>query len=193
MAKLPGGPRSVAVGATVAAALGASLWAFEAATDRGEVYVDIVGKATVCDGLTHWFGKALDPNKHYTHAECNDMLASDLAGREQRLEACDLPVESMPERVQFGVQHFSYNVGTYAVCTSRTVAVPLRRGDYDTACNGMRQWTWVTSPKFGKVNCRDAKWKCSGLPTRRDYEADTCLGNIDWRSQPWDSWRKATQ
>lgn len=177
--KLPGGSRSLARGATVALALGASLWAWEAAKDRGDVYVDIVGESTVCDGLTHWFGKPLDPSKHYTHDECDAMLASDLAGREQNLKRCDLPLDRMPERVQFAGLHFAYNVGTHAVCTSSTVAAHWRRGDYDSGCNGMRRWTWITSPKFGKVNCRDPKWKCGGLPTRRDYEADVCLGVID--------------
>jgi lysozyme len=49
------------------------------------VYLDLVGKATACDGLT---GAGIAPGKSFTEAQCATMLESRLADTAQHVMAC---------------------------------------------------------------------------------------------------------
>lgn len=174
--------RYVLVGATVAAALGLSLkdWEESPNVDPAVPYKDIVGTWTVCTGLT---GKWLDPNHHYTPEECDRLLSSHIHFMEANISKC-IDLKSLPERVQFAAQHITYNIGEGAFCKS-TMRRHFAARNFDAGCKEIAKWTFLTV-KGQKINCRDPKWRCSGIPRRRAYEQGTCDGSIDWRLQAWE-------
>jgi lysozyme len=174
--------RYVLAAATVTAALGLSLKDWEEApnVNPGVPYKDIVGVWTVCTGLT---GKWLEPNKYYTPEECDRLLASDIYRKEANISKC-IDLKSLPERIQFAAQHITYNIGEGAFCKS-TMRKQFSVGNFDAGCKEIAKWTFLTIGGK-KVNCRDPKWQCRGIPRRRAYEQGTCDGSIDWREQAWE-------
>lgn len=131
-------------------------------------YYDQAGVLTVCDGLT---GSWIVVGKKYTPEECSQRKAAFIQGMSASMGQC---VPPMTDQQWIAWGHFTYNTGVRAFCNSGAAAL-LRQHQYTAACASMRQWTWITKPGIGKVNCRDPNQRCSGIPKRRDFEYGLCM------------------
>lgn len=141
-------------------------------------YQDSAKVWTVCMGIT---GAPVfaHPGVAFTVPECEDLERAYVGRMVGAMTRCIAPevIESITFKEWIAYSHWSYNVGTYAFCHS-TVSAHLNAGNHAGACKAMGRWTWITKPGIGKVNCRDPKQKCGGLPKRRDLEVAMCLEAI---------------
>lgn len=125
---------------------------------RNDPYRDIVGVWTVC------YGETRVAMRHYSEAECKDMLAeglADFAGpalkRNPELRGHDPQV--------IAAVSLSYNIGSAAYARS-TVARRFSEGRWLSACNAILMW----NKAGGRV--------VQGLKNRREAERKICLRNI---------------
>lgn len=125
-------------------------------------YDDVVGVITVCNGHT---GRDVVRGKVYTPEQCKAFLASDLKVVREGINKCvNVPLTTY----QYDAYTlFAYNVGVPAFCSSKTVALPLNKGDYRESCDGLLKWTYAG----GKY--------VQGLYNRRVYERKMCLGELE--------------
>lgn len=143
-----------AIGATLLSA--AALWE----GTRYEPYKDIVGVPTVCMGYT---GKDIVWGKKYSHAECTELLKTELKEHAEGMVNC-VAVELSPQEFN-AYTLFTYNVGVGAFCKS-TLAKKLNSGDHVGACNALMNWTYAGGKEV------------RGLVNRRAYEREMCLDGL---------------
>lgn len=125
-------------------------------------YYDVAGVLTVCYGHT---GSDIKPGKKYSDAECRALLQKDLVPFAKSVErSVKVPVS---EYQKAALITFSYNVGVSAFERSALLR-HLNAGNYQAACDGLRQWVYAG----GK------KWK--GLMNRREVEHEVCT----WGEKP---------
>lgn len=139
--------------------------------DVRKPYKDQVGVWTVCRGVT---GPSVIPGKEYSAAECNTLELAYVSQMARKMDSCVRTPLNFEEWVAYG--HFTYNVGTSAFCAS-TLVKKLNAGNREGACREMGRWTYIKI-KGVSVNCRDPKYKCGGIPARRDFEVQMCLDAI---------------
>lgn len=132
-------------------------------------YRDQAGVLTVCKGIT---GPGVIEGKTYTQDECDALETAYVTKMVKKMGMCVHVPMSNTEWIAYG--HWSYNVGTYSFCHS-TLNRKLNAEDRVGACHEMGKWTYLTLPSGQKINCRDKKSKCGGLPKRRDFEVNMCL------------------
>ncbi|XUV83542.1 lysozyme [Enterobacter sp. TMH.L2] len=119
-------------------------------------YYDVAGILTVCYGHT---GADIIKSKTYSQAECKAMLDKDLQPFAHSVErSVKVPTS---EYQKAALISFSYNVGVGAFERS-SLLLQLNAGNYQAACDGLRQWTYAG----GK------QWK--GLMNRREVEREVC-------------------
>lgn len=141
-------------GAGAVAIAGTMLTALEGV--RYTPYYDVAGVLTVCYGHT---GSDIIKNKTYSPAECKAMLDKDLQPFARSVErSVKVPTN---EYQKAALISFSYNVGVTAFERSSLLR-QLNAGNYQAACDGLRQWTYAG----GK------QWK--GLMNRREVEREVC-------------------
>lgn len=123
-------------------------------------YKDIVGVATVCDGIT---GPDVIPGKVYTDAECNALTIKHVEAHGERLLGC------IKVRITQGyyeaLNSWAYNVGVGAACGSTLMRL-LNQGQYRAACDQLLRWN--------KAGGREVR----GLTLRRQAEREQCLNGI---------------
>ncbi|KGQ02720.1 Lysozyme [Beauveria bassiana D1-5] len=120
-------------------------------------YYDVAGVLTVCYGHT---GADIIKTKTYSATECQAMLDKDLVPFARSVErSVKVPTT---EYQKAALISFSYNVGVTAFERSSLLR-QLNAGNYQAACDGLRQWTYAG----GK------QWK--GLMNRRDIEREVCM------------------
>ncbi|EJN6716962.1 lysozyme [Vibrio vulnificus] len=119
-------------------------------------YRDVVGVLTVCYGHT---GPDIVEGKTYTMAECEQLLAQDLAVVKQQVDP--LIRIAIPEATRAALYSFTYNVGVGAFARS-TLLRKLNSGDIALACDELHRWVYAGG----------RKWK--GLITRREVEEAVC-------------------
>lgn len=141
--------------ASVALLAGAYLWEDEKLTP----YQDVVGVWTVCVGHT---GPDVIKGKRYTKEECKAFLDRELRSHGDAVLKCTKVPLTQYQYDAFTL--FTYNVGKNAFCSSKSVLVPLNKGDYDGACKGLLKWVYA-----------DGKY-VQGLANRRQYEYRLCMG-----------------
>ncbi|WPU24984.1 lysozyme [Cedecea neteri] len=125
-------------------------------------YYDVAGVLTVCYGHT---GADIIKTKTYSATECQAMLDKDLVPFARSVErSVKVPTT---EYQKAALISFSYNVGVTAFERSSLLR-QLNAGNYQAACDGLRQWTYAG----GK------QWK--GLMNRRDVEREVCM----WGEKP---------
>lgn len=126
-----------------------------------EVYNDIVGVPTVCQGIT---GKQVVAGKTYTPAECADLNAKAAAAHGAGFLACvDPDVQRRLKQNQYDAfASWTYNVGITAACKS-TAVKKLNAGDTPAACGELLKW----NKAGGKV--------VKGLDNRRRAEYALCI------------------
>lgn len=122
---------------------------------RQEAYRDVVGVWTVCYGKT----TRVRPGDQYSKAECDRMLASEIAQYERGLDQC-LKVD-VPAGMKIALVSWTYNVGVRAACQS-TLLRRANAGDLAGACDELTRWNRAN----GRV------WR--GLTRRRISEREMC-------------------
>lgn len=146
----------VAGGTAAAALIVALIGHFEG--KRNDPYDDIVGVATVC------YGETRVQMRHYTDAECEDMLAdgaADFAG----------PVLARnPELLGHANQlaaatSLAYNIGNANYARS-TVAKRFSAGNWRGACDAFLSWSYAGGKQV------------AGLLKRRKAERALCLRGV---------------
>lgn len=125
-------------------------------------YDDVVGVVTVCQGHT---GKDVVKGVKYTLEQCKAFLEKDLKTHREAVYKC-VNVPLTPYQFD-AFTLFTYNVGSNAFCTSKTVLAPLNSGNYQAACDGLLKWVYA-----------DGKY-VKGLYNRRAYEREMCLGHLE--------------
>lgn len=121
-------------------------------------YLDLIGKATVC------FGETNVPMRHYSDAECEDMLAGSLADYAAAVLVRNPELRGHDPQIVAAVS-LSYNIGNAAYARS-TVARRFSAGDWRGACDAFLMWT--------KAGGREVK----GLRNRREAERKICLRGL---------------
>lgn len=134
-----------------------------------KVYLDIVGVATACDGITTYKGKPLPRNHTFTEAQCTAMLEEELVKHAQGVMSCSpglalspaILTEKRREGPRFASVSLAYNIGIGRYCSS-TARRRFNAGDYAGGCEAL---TW-----FNKAGGRVVR----GLVNRRNKEAKVC-------------------
>jgi lysozyme len=125
-------------------------------------YLDAVGVATACDGLT---GKDIKLASRFTEAQCSIMLEARLAETASHVMACTPGLAlTVPRRdnLRTAMVSLAYNVGWPAYCRS-SIPAKVNTGRIRAACD--------TLPDFNKAGGR----MLAGLTTRRGRERTLCL------------------
>jgi Phage-related lysozyme (muraminidase) len=178
------------VGISVAAALGAFIPAEESGrkveatiSPTGElsvrhisgrqylkVYLDVVGVATACDGITTYQGEPLRAGQSFTEGQCAEMLEDELVKHAREMMACtpglalsaDPKIEKRREGPRFAATSLAYNIGARRYCSS-TARNRFNAGNYAGGCAALTWWNQAG----GKV--------LPGLVARRKGEEAVCL------------------
>lgn len=127
-----------------------------------KTYLDMVGVATACDGLT---GAGIKIGKNFTEAQCATMLESRLAETSTYVMQCTPGLSlAIPRRdhVRFAAVSLAYNVGWPTYCKS-TMRRQINAGQIAASCESL---TW-----FNKAGGRVVP----GLVKRRGRERAFCL------------------
>lgn len=136
-------------------------------------YLDIVGVATACDGLTSYRGRKIRITDTFTEAQCAAMLEEELIVHAEGVMSCTpglalsaIPaVEKRREGPRFASVSVGYNIGIKGYCTS-TARRRFNAGDYPGGCVAL---TW-----FNKAGGR----VIPGLEKRRAREHRKCVGGL---------------
>lgn len=181
------------VGASVALALGVAIPSEESGRkvdatlgEQGELrirhisgkqylraYLDIVGVATACDGLTSYRGRKIKITDQFTEAQCAEMLEEELVVHAQGVMACTpglalsdvAGLERRRQGPRFAAVSGAYNYGVGLYCRS-TARARFNAGNYAGGCVAL---TWFNRAG-GRVN--------RGLVNRRDRERKVCVGGL---------------
>lgn len=122
-------------------------------------YRDIVGVWSVCEGIT---GDAVVPGRHYTGAECDKLLDTELGKHYAGVAKCiTYPIR---DHEMAAVVSWTFNVGVGAACGS-TLVRKINRGEPASSwCAELFRWNRAG----GKV--------VRGLTNRRKAEYKVCMG-----------------
>ncbi|WP_417257340.1 lysozyme [Celeribacter sp.] len=156
--------RRGAFGILSAAALAAAIPVVSQFEGRSlKAYRDIVGVATICDGVT----LGVEMGDTATNEECDTLLARELLAHASGLSACisDDVEATIPRDMSVALISWTYNVGVGASCGS-TLVRKLNAGDLVGACNELPRWN------------RAGERVVRGLTNRRAAERDLCLGAL---------------
>lgn len=134
-----------------------------------KAYLDIVGVATACDGLTSYRGRKVRSTDRFTEAQCAAMLEEELVAHAQGAMKCTpglalSPYQGLELRRQgprFAIVSLAYNIGTGGYCGS-TARARFNAGDFAGGCEAL---TW-----FNRAGGRVSR----GLVNRRAREAKVC-------------------
>lgn len=124
-------------------------------------YRDPVGVWTVCEGHT---GPDVIPGRKYSDAECNRLLAADLAEADQAVTRLVKVPLSDYERA--ALIDFAFNLGAGALANS-TLLRKLNAGDRAGACAEYKRW--VNARVNGRLR------PLPGLVKRREAATWLCL------------------
>lgn len=131
---------------------------------RLEAYFDIVGVVTVCYGET----KGVKITDSYTKAECDAMLAREVASYRERLHAHFTP-ETLSSRLpvarDVAYTSLAYNAGVAAIAKSTAVR-RLNDGNINGGCEALTWW----NKAGGRV--------VRGLVRRRTDEHALCMRDL---------------
>lgn len=151
-------------------------------------YLDVVGVATACDGLTsvngpNNIGRRITLKDSFTEEQCAAMLEAELVRHAVPVMKCTPGLSlSIPGRdhARFAAVSMAYNIGVGGWCGS-SAARHMNAGRVRAACDAFLPWDKGTfaRPQPGKActRKRDGKWLCpiGGLTARRHRERAECL------------------
>jgi lysozyme len=148
-----------------------------------QAYLDTVGVATACDGLTSYNGRKITIRDRFTEEQCTAMLEVELVRHAEQIMRCTPGLAlSIPRRdyARFAAVSMAYNIGTGGWCGSSAARL-MNAGKIRAACDAFLPWDKGTFPRPvpGKACTRkkDGKWLCpiGGLTARRQRERAHCL------------------
>jgi lysozyme len=128
-------------------------------------YLDIVGVATACDGLTSYQGRKITTRDQFTEAQCAVMLEDALVEHAEGVMACTPGLSlTLPRRdmARFAAVSLAYNIGVPRYCHS-TAHARFNAGLIRQGCDAIPAWNRAG----GRVN--------RGLVARRERERAKCL------------------
>jgi len=127
-----------------------------------KAYLDAVGVATACDGIT----KGVKMGQHYTEAQCASMLEQELIVHAQGVQRCTPGIWATGlDRLRVAAVSMAYNIGIAGYCGSTTARL-FKAGRYGEGCLAMTMWVKAG----GKV--------LPGLVGRRRRERALCLESV---------------
>lgn len=132
-------------------------------------YLDVVGVATACDGLTSYRGRKIRITDQFTEAQCAVMLEEELVTHAKGVMQCTPGLAltyAGRDRARFAAVSLAYNVGVGGYCTS-TARRLFNVGRIGPACDAMLAWNKVTIAGKKVVN--------RGLDGRRKREHAHCV------------------
>ncbi|MAR56012.1 MAG: lysozyme [Rickettsiales bacterium] len=132
-------------------------------------YEDIGGVLSVCDGHT---GPDIKRNHVYSDAECDAILAKDVAKHEAGLDRC-LVNRKVPDQTKAAFISWTFNNGVGAACGS-TLVRKANAGDLRGACNELSRWVFVNRRVVRGLENR----RFRGDATRVS-ERTMCMSGID--------------
>lgn len=121
-------------------------------------YADLIGKMTVC------FGETNVAMRHYSNAECEDMLAGSLSNYATTVLKRNPELAGHPNQLAAAVS-LAYNIGGMNY-TRSTVAKRFTAGNWRGACDAFLSWRMAGG--------REVK----GLLNRRQAERTLCLRGL---------------
>lgn len=130
-----------------------------------KAYLDIVGVATACDGLTSYKGRKIAIRDQFTEEQCAVMLEDELVTHASEVMRCTPGLAlTIPRRdnVRFAAVSLAYNVGTRTYCTS-TGRRLVNEGKIGPACDAFT--------RFNRAGGRVV----DGLVKRRARERAVCI------------------
>ncbi len=128
---------------------------------RYEPYRDSVGVLTVCYGHT----KTVQAGKRYTKAECDALLAQDMAEANAYVRQCiGVP---MLRQIEAALTSAAFNLGPQVVCGS-TLQKKAKANDWPGACAELGRWKYAGGREL------------RGLVLRRADERALCEGRALW-------------
>lgn len=139
-----------------AAGLIAVVGAFEGYS--ADPYLDVVSIKTVC------FGETNVEMRHYTRAECEDMLANSLSDYASAVLKRNPELKGHDAQM-LAASSLAYNAGI-ANYRKSTVAKRFSQGRWLSACNAFRSWVYAGGRKI------------QGLVNRREKEIKICKRDI---------------
>lgn len=128
-------------------------------------YLDMVGVATACDGLTSYKGRKIRVTDQFTEQQCAAMLEEELIVHAKGVMACTPGLSlTIPRRdhARFAAVSGAYNYGVGLYCTS-TARKRFNAGQIGPACEAL---TWFNKAGGKVVN---------GLVLRRGREKAVCM------------------
>lgn len=127
-----------------------------------KAYLDIVGVATACDGIT----RGVKLGQRYTEVQCAEMLEDALVQHALEVQICTPQLWAAGRDYQrFAAVSLAYNIGTPRFCGS-TVAKRFRAGGWIDGCNAIPMWNKAGGRVIG------------GLVRRRGRERQACLTGL---------------
>lgn len=130
------------------------------------VYTDIAGVPTVCEGIT---GPDVIKGKTYTRSECDALLTKHIQVAKRTVDS-KIEVD-VPDTFRASMYSFTFNAGGGAYSGS-TMLKLTNQGRLSEACNELWKWTLYTDPKTGK------KIHSKGLKNRRAQEYELCVKDL---------------
>lgn len=133
------------------------------------VYLDMVGVPTACDGITTVDGRAMRPGESFSEAECARLLEIEMIKHAEEVMQCtpglalsdDPDSEHRREGPRFAAVSLAYNIGGARYCRS-TARKRFNAGNYAGGCTALTWWNRAG----GRV--------VRGLVNRRAREAKVC-------------------
>lgn len=127
-------------------------------------YLDIVGVATACDGLTSYQGRKIRKDDRFTQEQCAAMLEDELVAHAQGVMACSPGLSlTIPRRdmARFAAVSLAYNIGVPRYCSS-TARARFNAGRIREGCDAILLWNragGVVVPGLAKRRARE-RAKC---------------------------------
>lgn len=144
-------------------------------------YLDSVGIATVCYGMTNKNNIGfLVEDRPYTEEECLILAARQAQEIEKQISP--LIKVKINDYQKAAFIDFSYNKGVNAFKNSTMLGL-LNAGNTVAACKQLTRWVFAGNCKQGEKDCIETskgvwKFKLGGLVTRSELEMKYCLGEI---------------
>ncbi|WP_279027230.1 lysozyme [Gibbsiella quercinecans] len=133
---------------------------------RYDVYTDVAGVPTVCEGIT---GTDVVRGKRYTRRECDVLLQKHIRVAQTEVDN-DIKVD-VPVTFRAAMYSFTFNAGRTAYRNSKMLAL-TNQGKLSLACDQLHRWVYVTNPRTKK------KVISSGLKNRRAAEYEMCMRDL---------------